>query len=167
MLSPQEKLFCFCWLKIVHFFLCRFRRLFDGGANVLYVQLWEAVGNFKPTKCYHTFIAPKKQATMIYNPRLERQWLEEDNKIRQEELWDYRGYYDLLSHFQWSGRPSSGGATIIKIDKRLIVTRWHQFTKTWLQCCLSVIEFCTGRHSVIKNINVFGKSHGHQQNTCR
>ena len=28
----------------------------------------------------------------------------------------YRGYYDLLSHFQWSGRPSSGGATIIKID---------------------------------------------------
>lgn len=114
--SPQEKLFCFCWLKIVQFFLCRFRRLFDGGANVLYVQLWEAVGNFKPTKCYHTFIAPKKQATMIYNPRLERQWLEEDNKIRQEELWDYRGYYDLLSHFQWSGRPSSGGATITKID---------------------------------------------------
>ena len=100
--SPQEKLFCFCWLKIVQFFLCRFRRLFDGGANVLYVQLWEAVGNFKPTKCYHTFIAPKKQATMIYNPRLERQWLEEDNKIRQEELWEKS--QKNLTDLEWSAK---------------------------------------------------------------
>ena len=79
----SRETFLFLLAENCTIFLCRFRRLFDGGADVLYVQLWAAVGNFKPTKCYHTFIA--QQAAMIYNLRSERQWLEEDNKIQREE----------------------------------------------------------------------------------
>ena len=46
--------FSFLLAKNCTIFLCRFRRLFDGGANVLYVQLWAAVQTNKMLSYIHS-----------------------------------------------------------------------------------------------------------------
>lgn len=71
MLSPLEKLFCFCWLKIEQFF-CADSDDFLMEAQVYYMYSYEQLlVTLNQQNATDTFIT--QQAAMIYNMRSERQ----------------------------------------------------------------------------------------------
>ena len=71
---------------------------------------------------------------MIYNPRLERQWLEEDNKIRQEELWEKS--QKNLTDLEWSAKLKEHSFKK-KVTKAEGIGRRYQ---TKAQKCCSRVE---------------------------